>query len=69
MAKQALALNAMSPGVYLTLNPVHRDLLSRRNNRIDVADSGSLASDENITRRRFILFDFEPRSDCGNLQH
>lgn len=61
MARRAVILSRdVSPGVYLTLNPVHRDLLSRRCNRVDVAESGTLATDANITRRRWLLVDADP---------
>lgn len=61
MARRAVALSRdVAPGVYLTLNPVHRDLLSRRCNRVDVAEPGTLATDANITCRRWMLVDADP---------
>lgn len=61
MARPAVAMSRDGvPGIYLTLNPVHRDLLSRRCNRIDVAESGTLATDANITCRRWMLVDADP---------
>lgn len=61
MARRAVALSRdIARGVYLTLNPVHRDLLSRRCNRDDVAEAGTLATDANITCRRWLLVDADP---------
>ncbi|MCA9054445.1 MAG: hypothetical protein KDA75_11440, partial [Planctomycetaceae bacterium] len=61
MDRRAVILSRdVAPGVYLTLNPVHRDLLSRRCNRVDVAESGTLATDANITCRRWLLVDADP---------
>ena len=62
MAKRALVLSRdISPGVYITLNSVNPDLLSRRNNREDVSDRGETANDENITRRVLLLIDIDPK--------
>jgi hypothetical protein len=66
MAKRALALSRdVSPGVYFTLNPVHPDLLSRRNNREDVSERGETVSDDNITGRRLLLIDLDPKRIAG----
>lgn len=61
MAHDALDLTAKAKGVYLTLNPVNPDLLARRYNRVDYAgDSGDLACDGDVLRRRWLLVDADP---------
>lgn len=48
-------------GVYVTLNPLHPDLLARANNRLKVAkDRGATATDKNVLRRRWVLVDVDP---------
>lgn len=72
MAWRAMVLSrGESPGIYFTLNPVHRDLLSRRCNRTDMAESGTLATDANIIRRRWILIDADPIriADVSSTDH
>lgn len=60
MAKQAARLTRLAGGVYFTLNPLNPALLARRCNRTDVADSGDLASDKDVVRRRWLLIDVDP---------
>ena len=52
------------PGVYWTLNPVHRDLLSRATNRVKsfVADT---TKDEHILCRRWLPIDLDPKRPVG----
>lgn len=48
-------------GVYVTLNPLHPDLLARANHRLKVAkDRGQTASDKNVLGRRWLLIDVDP---------
>lgn len=65
MAKEALRLTKIAQGVYWTINPVNPDLLSRRANRIDVADRGVLAQDSDIIRRSLFYVDADPVRPSG----
>jgi hypothetical protein len=49
-----------APAVYVTLNPVKADLRARANNRL-VPSIAATTSDDDVTRRRHVLFDFDPR--------
>ncbi len=53
-----------APAVYLVLNPIKSDLLARANNRIKVYAKYTTA-DADILRRRWLLFDFDPRRPAG----
>jgi P4 family phage/plasmid primase-like protien len=55
-----VALAPCAENVYVTINPVHRDLLARRWNRIAVAEQNSSASDADIVARRWLLIDIDP---------
>lgn len=57
---EALNLEADAAGIYVTLNPTKADLLARRANRIDVAESGDQTSDGDIDCRRLVLIDADP---------
>ena len=63
MARAALQITRRAKGVYYTLNPVRRDLLARRCNRIDRAEEGELAADKDILKRRWLLVDADPVRD------
>lgn len=65
MAKAALGISRRAKGVYLTLNPLDADLLSRRCNRLDRAAEDELAKDRNVRRRRWLLVDADPRRMAG----
>jgi hypothetical protein len=65
MAKEALQLDRNAKGVYFTLNPVNPDLLARRCNRVEVADSGLQTADKDILRRRWLLVDADPQRVAG----
>lgn len=65
MARDAVKLDSMSRGVYFTLNPLHRDLLSRCANRVDVAKRGESTSAEHVLRRRWLLIDVDPVRTSG----
>ena len=47
-------------GVYITPNPVDSALLHRCHNRIELAQRNATTTDGNITRRRWLLADFDP---------
>lgn len=65
LVKAALAVVNLPAykGVYYTLNPVKKELLARRCNRIDRAGDGELTKDTNIERRRWLLIDCDPIRD------
>lgn len=50
-------------GIYVTLNPVHSDLLARCCNRVDVGKSTTADSD--VTRRRWLFIDVDPKRPSG----
>ena len=50
-------------GIYVTLNPVHPDLLARCCNRVDVGKSTTADSD--ITSRRWLFIDVDPERPSG----
>lgn len=49
-----------APGVYFVINPVKPELLARRSNRCDIAESGSLTTDLDIVSRRWLYIDVDP---------
>jgi hypothetical protein len=63
MAKVALGVTDSARGVYFTLNPLNRDLLARRCNRIAKADEGELSKDKHVRARRWLLVDADPVRD------
>lgn len=63
MARAAVQITRRAKGVYYTLNPLRRDLLARRCNRIDRAEEGELAQDVHVLRRRWLLVDADPVRD------
>jgi hypothetical protein len=64
LASRATALSGTVPGVYVTLNPVHPDLLARGvNHTNDYAKDTT--TDENILSRRWLPFDFDPVRPSG----
>jgi P4 family phage/plasmid primase-like protien len=60
MVREAIQVTNLAEGVYFTLNPLNRALLSRRRNRFDEAHSGGAASDMDVLRRRLLLVDVDP---------
>jgi P4 family phage/plasmid primase-like protien len=60
----AASLNDGAPGVYITLNPVHRALLARATNRIKPYAKHT-TSDADVTCRRWMLLDFDPIRPAG----
>ncbi|HVW08370.1 MAG TPA: phage/plasmid primase, P4 family [Bryobacteraceae bacterium] len=63
-ARAAFQLSGKYPGIYFTLNPVKRDLLSRAANRAK-PHAENLTVDSDITRRRCLLLDFDPVRPTG----
>jgi hypothetical protein len=55
----AIRLNKMGAAVYVTLNPIDPQLLSRYHNRIQESAKAT-ATDANITRWRWLLVDIDP---------
>ncbi len=60
MAEHAARLNAQGATVYVTLNPVLPQLLSRYQNRIE-AGPRSTTTDKEILRRHFLLVDLDSK--------
>jgi P4 family phage/plasmid primase-like protien len=60
MCWDAIRLSGKSKGVYFVLNPLDPALLARCSNRVNWSDSGSLAKDENVLRRRWLPIDLDP---------
>lgn len=52
-------------GIYVTLNPVIDALMARSFNRLQVAEKGTLTSDQQITRRRWLPIDIDPQRPSG----
>jgi hypothetical protein len=65
MACHAYQLTHKSQGVYFTLNPLHKDLLARRCNRVGVAKKGDTAEDAHVLRRQVLLIDADPKRPSG----
>jgi hypothetical protein len=63
MARTALAWTEKAAGVYYTINPLDPNLLARRCNTVDVADSGILASDQDVQKRQWLYIDADPIRD------
>jgi hypothetical protein len=63
LATAALDVTRDARGVYCTLNPLNRDILARRCNRIDWAQEGELAKDKDVVSRRWLLVDADPVRD------
>lgn len=60
LAEEAVRLNVAGAAVYVTLNQLDRQLLGRYHNRVENY-AAETATDSNITRRRWLLLDFDPR--------
>jgi hypothetical protein len=63
MADAALQRSGHARGIYFVMNPLRVDLLARKCNRVDVAESGALASDGDVLRRKWLLVDADPVRD------
>ncbi len=64
LADHAARLSASGAAVYITLNPVDPQLLSRYSNRIE-AFANSTTTDKQVTRRRWLLIDLDPVRPSG----
>ncbi len=64
MAKQAWELSPDARGMYFTLNPLNRDLLFRRYNRIDDAQV-EMATYKDVLHYRWLLIDIDPQRVSG----
>ena len=64
LAKVASGLSGKAPGIYVTLNPVRPDLLSRAVNRV-VPYAKNTTSDADILLRRWFPIDFDPVRPAG----
>ena len=64
-AVEELEIKWHPEGIYITLNPVRRDLLSRSANRIQKAKKNEATSDGDIRSRRWLLIDFDPVRPAG----
>ena len=60
LATDALRLTEYSSGVYKSLNPLRGDILARRPNGVAVVGRGVVATDKDVTRRRYLLIDADP---------
>jgi hypothetical protein len=63
LAAAALELTGRAKGVYFTLNPLKREIIARRANRVDVAEK-ELTKDKDVARRRRLLVDADPLKDA-----
>jgi hypothetical protein len=64
MADSAMCLSESGAAVYITLNPVDSQLLSRYSNRIQNF-AKSTTTDKQVIRRRWLLVDFDPVRPSG----
>ena len=64
LAEQAARLSASGAAVYVTLNPVDPQLLSRYSNRIE-GYASTTTTDKQVTRRRWLLVDIDPVRPSG----
>jgi hypothetical protein len=64
LAKGAAGLSGKVPAVYITINPVLRDLLARSANRL-TQYARSTTNDQQIVRRRWLPIDFDPVRPAG----
>jgi hypothetical protein len=64
LADYATGMNASGAAVYITLNPVDPQLLSRYSNRIE-AFAKATTTDKQVTRRRWLLIDLDPVRPSG----
>lgn len=64
LAQSAARMSGEAEGVYITLNPVNRQLLARASNRL-VDFAGHTTSDRDVVRRHWFLLDFDPVRPAG----
>ena len=64
LADHADHWSGVAPAVYITLNPVKRDLLARAANRIQ-RRAREATADHEVAKRRRLLLDFDPVRPAG----
>jgi len=64
LADHAVRLSASGAAVYITLNPVDPQLLSRYSNRVEPF-AASTTTDKQVIRRRWLLIDLDPVRPSG----
>lgn len=64
LAEEAFRWSGLAPAVYVTLNPVHRDLMARASNRAKPFAKETTA-DADILRRFWFMIDFDPKRPSG----
>jgi hypothetical protein len=64
LVREATKLSGSVPGVYVTLNPVKRDLLARASNRVQPYAKFT-TSDPDIATRRWLPIDLDPIRPAG----
>jgi hypothetical protein len=64
LTEHAARLSTSGAAVYVTLNPVDPQLLSRYSNRIE-AFATATTTDKQVTRRRWLLIDLDPARPSG----
>ena len=64
LAEHAARLSTSGAAVYVTLNPVDPQLLSRYSNRIE-GYASTTTTDKQVTRRRWLLIDIDPVRPSG----
>jgi hypothetical protein len=60
LARWAADLSPKADGIYVTLNPINRNLLARRSNRIELAGASDCTAATDVVRRFWLLIDFDP---------
>ena len=66
LARAAEALPSTAKGIYLVVNPINPALLARSANRVRVvSERDALTGDADITARRWLLIDADPRRPSG----
>ncbi len=64
LAEYAKCLSESGAAVYITLNPVDPQLLSRYSNRLE-ANANATTTDKDVIRRRWLLIDLDPVRPSG----
>jgi hypothetical protein len=62
-ARDVRRLDGRARGVFMTLNPLRRELLARSPNKL--TPGCAAASDADVTRRRWLLIDLDPKRPPG----
>ncbi|HEU5139099.1 MAG TPA: YfjI family protein, partial [Bacillales bacterium] len=64
LSEAAATYSGKYAGVYVTLNPVHKGLLARSNNKA-ASYAANTTSDNNILKRCWFYIDFDPKRPAG----